>query len=157
MARPRVRRTAKGVLINGKLREPDFSATREVHFVGRYVVKIDKTAQNWKEWRTWTRRIKPEDRPFFAPVLAFGGAGDKLELDRERREGFLCPSWLIQPRIRFRTGRISKANHAKVAELAARYGLDDLLTGDESSGQPHYVRNWGVSRDGTPVIFDYAL
>lgn len=152
--RPSVRRTARGVLINGRVREPSFTATRQVHFVGPYVVKIDKTAQNWKEWRAWTRRIKPEDRRYFAPVLAFGGAGDKIELAREQARGFVCPSWLVQPRIRFRPGPPSQEAREKVAALAEKYGLDDLIV---EGSHPIYVRNWGVSRDGTPVIFDYAL
>lgn len=144
-AHPRVSLTAKGVLINGQLRQPDVTARRQIHFVGAHVVKIDHGHQNWKEWAKWTNRIRPRDRCYFAPVLAYSGARDPG-----------TTSWLIQPRIQFRSGPPSAKARAKVAELAERYQLRDLLTGDESVGQSNHARNWGVARNGTPKIFDYA-
>lgn len=141
---PRVRLTAGGVLIDGRLRAPDVTARRQVHVVGAYVVKVDGGTQNWKEWQNWNC-IEHRDRRYFAPVLAYGP-----------REPDGARSWLIQRRILFRAGPPSDWARSKVAQLAASYHLRDLLTGDESCGQSNHARNWGVARNGTPKIFDYA-
>lgn len=141
--RPRCRRTSKGVLINGVYRAPDIRHSRLVYLYRGYVVKLDAGPQNWKEHKNWLR-IRPEDRRYFAEVVAFSHA-------KERRQRGI--TWLIQRRVKLRPGRPTRATCALVAELAQRYMLDDL---DCGYVREYNHRNWGVRSNGDPVIFDYA-
>lgn len=124
-------------------------ACRMVYLVrGRWVLKVDGKRrgierQCAKEIRVW-RSLDDEDRPHFAPLLAW----------QEPAKG--QRGWVLQPRLRMRPGPLPRWGWRLVLRLADKYHLQDFRGERPSSILPI---NWCmVTRRGraVPVIYDYG-
>lgn len=100
-----------------------------------FVVKIDSNRfQSLNEALLW-KRLKPEDRKFFAATLYLG-------------RGFVLQRFRAFTRIGHARNIDRQAARLIVARLVQEYKIEDMYSGD---------RQWGVTRQKSPVIHDYGV
>ena len=109
-------------------------------YIGRnYVIKLeDGWNQTINEIKVY-KKLRQYDRKFFPKFLSFS-----------KKDGFI-----IQERIQFKKrttiGRKERNRAAQIVErLIKRYGLNGDIESDT-------LRNWGIRKDGRPVIFDFGI
>jgi hypothetical protein len=111
---------------------PYYVHCRQIFYNEQIVVKVGDDGQNEIEYDIWKNVIERPDRKYFAPVLQY-------------RDGV----YLVQKRIRLRTGRRRSEHWELVQELCDRYNIADCA---------YRADNWCVDVDrNVPVIFDYGI
>jgi len=78
------------------------------------------------------RSIEKQDKKHFAKIIKYG------------------KGWVCQERIYFNNKKVKKHHRNLINDLAEKYYLCDDVDGD-------YIRNWGLSVNGTVKIFDYGI
>ena len=107
-----------------------------------YVIKLeDHIGQSSREIYFWYEVLHSKDRKYFAPIIDYG----------------LNPvPYIVQKKLKFRPGKISRVHLNIVEELVLKYGLTDL--GCHSEEYSSMLNNWAIEADtNQPVIFDYAI
>lgn len=126
--------------IDGKVfqtSEPGQDASRNILIHDGIVYKIgcsDPDLAQDAEWLIWSV-LSEQDKKYFAPVIDHGN------------------NWVAMQYVDFVDAFDLPENEAErvynkiVAPLARKYGIIDI----------DYGKNWGLRRDGTPVIYDYGI
>ena len=124
---------------------PSSEHCRKIYYSDKYIVKLDYDnedyfdEQNYCEWRRWTTEIEKSDKKYFAPVIDYV-------------EGY----YLLQKRI-YRSRKKSTDEMREIIEsLSTKYNLIDVNAYYYEKDDEYVDRNWMLSVDGIPVIYDYG-
>lgn len=118
--------------------------TRSILFLKDIVVKFDRSDNTYFEQckfenYMWTKVIRPKDKKYFSKVIAFDDSNKAI----------------IHQRIHFDKRKIKKEHFYLIEDLCEKYSIVDYVSNfDDKSKNRMY--NWGVSKDGVPVIYDYG-
>lgn len=104
-----------------------------------FAIKVDAaTSTVWhNEYRVW-KKIDPKDRRYFVPCYKKG-------------KNYSISKW-----VNFKEDTTVKTCK-KVHDLILKYGLEDVDSDWRETKDPFsYGRNWGLKKNGHPVIYDYG-
>src|SRR5882672_11288473 len=115
---------------------------------GRYVIKVGVGSFDELHLQS---RLREADRKHFVPIVAYG---------RVRNDPYLR-TWVASPVVRVRQESFRhtldewRRAWEKIWELGNRYHIIDL-TSFEMDGERPNPKNWTVTSEGIPIVYDYG-